>query len=182
MSAFGDAIWQMLYPQLRRKDPLFATAAPAGVGLIDRITIDSYLDVPGNYLPPFLRPFVPLSRALVPTIGGKGTSISIGPFPAGFPIGLITNIDLLGSDLPDAERRDHTRKLLTLLDRALKELKTEKDFGAIANKLADDLLAVSKCKDFVVNKGHYFGTDVFTEEPGLSDADKYALVEFLKTL
>jgi hypothetical protein len=34
----------------------------------------------------------------------------------------------------------------------------------------------------VVNRGHYFGTDMFKEEPGLSDADKRALIEFLKTL
>ena len=41
---------------------------------------------------------------------------------------------------------------------------------------------VSKCKDLVVNKGHYFGTDYFSEEPGLSDTDKRALIGFLKTL
>ena len=43
------------------------------------------------------------------------------------------------------------------------------------------LLALSKCPDFVVNRGHYFGTSMFKEEPGLSDADKRALIEFLKT-
>jgi hypothetical protein len=43
------------------------------------------------------------------------------------------------------------------------------------------LLALSKCKDFVVNRGHYFGTDLSKREPGLSDEDKRALIEFLKT-
>jgi hypothetical protein len=33
----------------------------------------------------------------------------------------------------------------------------------------------------VVNRGHYFGTDRFKEEPALSDDDKLALIEFLKT-
>ncbi len=33
----------------------------------------------------------------------------------------------------------------------------------------------------IVNRGHYFGTDKFQEEPGLSDDDKRALIEFLKT-
>jgi hypothetical protein len=33
----------------------------------------------------------------------------------------------------------------------------------------------------VVNRGHYFGTDQFKEEPGLGDDDKRALIEFLKT-
>jgi hypothetical protein len=43
------------------------------------------------------------------------------------------------------------------------------------------MLAVSKCKDFVVNKGHYFGTSYFAEESGLNDDDKRALIGFLKT-
>ncbi len=42
------------------------------------------------------------------------------------------------------------------------------------DKHVPDLLSVSKCPDFIVNKGHYFGTN-------LSDSDKNALIEFLKT-
>ena len=44
------------------------------------------------------------------------------------------------------------------------------------------MFALSKCKDLVVNKGHYFGTDYFKEETPLGDADKRALISFLKTL
>jgi hypothetical protein len=33
----------------------------------------------------------------------------------------------------------------------------------------------------VVNRGHYFGTDMLPDEPGLSDEDKKALIEFVKT-
>jgi hypothetical protein len=40
---------------------------------------------------------------------------------------------------------------------------------------------LSKCPDYIVNRGHYFGTSFFQEEPGLSDAEKNALIEFLKT-
>ena len=47
--------------------------------------------------------------------------------------------------------------------------------------LVPDLLALSKCPDFVVNKGHYFGTALFTEAPALSDDDKWALIEYVKT-
>ena len=56
------------------------------------------------------------------------------------------------------------------------------------------MLALSKCPDFVVNRGHYFGTaqfnrqdglsadeKAFGKEPQLSDADKRALIAFLKT-
>ena len=54
--------------------------------------------------------------------------------------------------------------------------------------LGDRLFKLSKCPDYVVNRGHYFGTDlletkldVTKREPGLSDKDKRALIEFLKT-
>ena len=49
------------------------------------------------------------------------------------------------------------------------------------NSLTDDLLAVSKCKDLVVNKGHYFGTRLFPEEPELTVEDRRALIAYLKT-
>jgi hypothetical protein len=38
----------------------------------------------------------------------------------------------------------------------------------------DEMLALSKCPDLIVNRGHYFGRD-------LSDEDKRALIGFLKT-
>ncbi len=47
--------------------------------------------------------------------------------------------------------------------------------------LVPDLFKVSKCPDYVVNKGHYFGTSLLKEEPPLSDDDKRALIHFLKT-
>ena len=43
------------------------------------------------------------------------------------------------------------------------------------------MLELNKCPDFVVNRGHYFGTALLTEEPALSDDDKRALIEFIKT-
>ena len=56
------------------------------------------------------------------------------------------------------------------------------------------MLALSKCPDFVVNRGHYFGTAQFNRqqalsadersfgtEPELSDDDKRALIAFVKT-
>jgi hypothetical protein len=55
-------------------------------------------------------------------------------------------------------------------------------------------LNFSKCPDLLTNRGHYFGTAQFNDqdelskdeqsfgkEPELSDADKYALIAFLKT-
>jgi hypothetical protein len=72
-----------------------------------------------------------------------------------------------------------------LLTRAKRELKETHDLAATMRNLTDEMLALSKCKDFVVNKGHYFGTSQFeTIEPterGLSDDDKRALIGFIKT-
>ena len=46
----------------------------------------------------------------------------------------------------------------------------------------ETMLTMSKCPDMVINKGHYFGTSLFAEEPGLSDAEKRDLIGFLKTM
>jgi len=181
MRVFDESIRQMLWPDERATDPVFRNEKGPGVGVIDRLTVDSYLEVPEGYIAGFLRPLVSLSHVLFPVIGGSGHSVKIGPFPKDMPIGLITNLDLLGSDLSPADRKVHKEKLLALLKHAKQALKTEKDFKAVVARLYDDMLDVSKCKDFVVNKGHYFGTDYFAEEPGLSPDDKSALIAFLKT-
>jgi hypothetical protein len=181
LRSFDTSIEQMLWPERRAKDALFAGVDGPGVGVIDRITVDSYLDVPEGYIPAALRPLVGLSRKLFPFIGGEGASARVGPFPKGMPIGLITNMDLLGEDLPPDAREAHRRKLIALVKRALHELKGKAEFGATLAGLSEDMWDLSKCKDLVVNKGHYFGTDYFKEEPGLSDADKRALIAFLKT-
>lgn len=182
LRSFERSIEEMLWPERRQKDPLFAHEDGPGVGVIDRITVDSYLEVPEHYIAAPLRPLVRLSRRLFPFIGGDGSSIRVGPFPKGFPIGLITNIDILGEDFPEQQRKEHRKKIVQLVKRAIRELKGQRDFDAAFAALAEDMLAVSKCKDLVVNKGHYFGTSYFREEPGLGDADKRALIAFLKTL
>lgn len=181
MDRFEDAIEQMLWPEKRKKDDIFTGEDGPGVGVIDRMTADSWLDVAAGYVPDYLRPLISASHRVLPFIGGTGGSLSIGPFPKGTPVGLISNMDLLGADLSDAERREHRRKLLALLKHLKAELKTGQPFADVVAKLTDDMLAVSKCKDLVVNKGHYFGTSYFAEEPGLNDADKRALIAFLKT-
>ena len=106
--------------------------------------------------------------------------IRIGPFPKDMPTGLITNLDLIGADLPAAERSKHLLDLLDLLRQMAATLKPNADPNDI-RKLEEQMLKMSKCKDLVVNKGHYFGTWYFYEEPPLSDDDKRALIAFLKT-
>jgi hypothetical protein len=182
MDRFDKSIRQMLWPDTRDKDPiLFADKKGPDIGLIDRLTTDSYLDVAAAYIPAPLRPLINVSRHAFPFLGGSGGSISIGPFPKGFPVGLITNVDVTGGEMPEPQRKEHVKKLVRLFTSLTRELKGNPDFATVIKNHGDDLLDVSKCKDLVVNKGHYFGTDYFTEEPGLSDSDKEALISFLKT-
>ena len=181
MDSFDKSIEQMLWPERREKDDLFKAVSGPGVGIIDRLTVDSELDIPRGYVPGYLRAVLGLSRRFLPFITSGDSSFKIGPFPKDMPIGLLTNIDLQGSELPENEQAAHRKKIVTLLKHAKQQLKVNPNLGAVLNALTDEMLAVSKCPDFVVNKGHYFGTSYFTEEPGLSDADKNALIAFLKT-
>jgi mono/diheme cytochrome c family protein len=180
MDAFRESIEEMLWPERRRKDALFATENGPGVGVIDRLTVDTYIDVSTRYFPDLLKPLFDLSRALFPGVSGSGSWLKIGPFPKGMPILLINNIDL-GGDMAPADRERHVARLLALVKHATEAVKTERDFPTVLARLVDDLFDLSKCKDYVVNKGHYFGTDDFKEEPGLSDAEKRALIAVLKT-
>jgi hypothetical protein len=190
MAAFEDGIQKMLWPEKRDKDPVLGDKVP---GLIDRTTASSYLRVPSGYVPEFLRKQRFLAERLTPAILGEG-GIEIGPIPKGTPVTLLTNITLRPDNQTAGQRLAHDKDLLDLLitiKRALKALPkgaTDEQARAVfkeakfkGKSLADQLLDLSKCPDFVVNRGHYFGTDRFKEEPGLSDADKWALIEFLKT-
>jgi hypothetical protein len=58
---------------------------------------------------------------------------------------------------------------------------TDAQLLKIFSNVARPLLELNKCPDFVVNRGHYFGTSLLDGEPGLSDGDKRALIEFIKT-
>jgi predicted fused transcriptional regulator/phosphomethylpyrimidine kinase len=87
----------------------------------------------------------------------------------------------------DAQLVDLVIKLKHDLER-LPRNATDEQAKSVMKNLVNPLLAVSKCPDFVVNRGHYFGTgfrdpgaDDPVGEPALSDADKRALIEFLKT-
>jgi hypothetical protein len=181
--SFQDSIEQMLWPEKRDKDPILGAKVP---GVIDRTTARSYLRVAGGYLPPFLRPLLgPLHRYL-PWLVGEG-GVQIGPIPAGTPVNLLANLELLPDGGSHADQLKHGKEILELLVAIERDLRTlpagasdEEARKKFAN-LRDPLLKLSKCPDFVVNRGHYFGTDMFKEEPGLSDEEKRALIEFLKT-
>jgi hypothetical protein len=179
MRVFQDAIEQMLWPEKRDKDSIFTNDSGPGVGVIDRTTVDSSIWIPVGFVPDELRPLLGIGQRLFPFLFHNG-AIEIGPIPANFPVGLISNTDLDVAALSAPERRAQIKAFVKLLNQAKHDVLHGRDLFTDP-KLIDLMLSLSKCPDYVVNKGHYFGTNLFTEEPGLSDPDKRALIGFIKT-
>jgi hypothetical protein len=183
MRSFNASIEQMLWPEKREHDSLLGTKVP---GLIDRTTQTSYLRVPVGYLPDPLQPLLEPASHLAPGVA-KPSGIEIGPIPKGTPVSLLANLSVTPETTDPAARLSHDKKLLDVLLRAKHDLKalppgaSDAEANKVFANLVDPLLELSKCPDLVVNRGHYFGTSFFKEEPGLSDPDKRALIEFLKT-
>ena len=184
MKSFQNSIEQMLWPEKRDKDLILGYKIP---GRIDRTTQQSYLRVSSGFLPDFLRGSGGfLSKYLPSVFGDEG--IEIGPLPKGTPVGLLSNLDLFREAPTFAERTQRDADILKLLldiKKALKNLPqgaSDEQATQALRPLVEPMLKFSKCPDLIVNRGHYFGTDKFPEEAALSDDDKRALIEFLKTL
>jgi hypothetical protein len=191
MGVFQRSIEQMLWPETREHDAVLGKKVP---GTIDRTTVPSYVLVPGGYLPDALRSLLPWTQRVAPSIFGEG-GVKIGPIPEGTPVGLLANLQILSEEGDVAQRAEHDAKLLEVVGKLIGDLHklganaTSAQAAQVFANLEEPLLAVSKCPDLVVNRGHYFGTGYLepgdpgpADEPGLSDADKRALIEFLKRL
>lgn len=191
MRSFNGSIEQMLWPERRAKDPvlerLFREKNIADFpGVVDRTTQRSYIRVAPGYLPDALKGWGPW---LLPGIFTDTDGIELGPIPPGTPIGLLTNLNIRPEGLGFWDRLSHDRKLLHLVRtikerlRALGPNPTDEQAQTVFTEgtLVDQLIELSKCRDYVVNRGHYFGTGYFKDEPALSDEDKRALIEYLKT-
>ena len=179
LRAFDDGIRQMLWPETREKDPEIGNQIP-GPSKILRTTATSSLKVPLGYLPSDLVSWGPWLHRLAPWAFSDAGDLDLGPIPKGTPVSLLSNIELLSESTRLEDRAAHTKKLIALglkLKAALKKGskdETEAELKVRLRELVPDLLAMSKCPDFIVNKGHYFGSN-------LVDDDKMALIEFLKT-
>ncbi len=179
VASFEDGITKMLWPAKRKGDHMYVTKSGKEIpGVIDVTPGPTYVEVASGFLPPFLQKLEgPLSKLKPGFFNAEG--IELGPIPSGTPINLLSNIDL--------QKTGQVLKLLVKIKHDLKALPanaTDEQARAVFKNLVPQLLAVSKCPDFVVNRGHYFGTDYLPAsegEPGLSDQDKMALIEFLKT-
>lgn len=129
-----------------------------GHASIWRTQNECYLSLRKEFLPK------PLQR-----LADKEGWVRIGPVPKGTPINLLGNLE------PDAAE---TAVIAAKLTKALvaiqaRNLSSEQAVAELM-KAVPDLLAANKCPDFVEDKGHYYGTE-------LSDDDKRALIEFMKT-
>jgi hypothetical protein len=184
MGSFQDSIEKMLWPEKRDKDSLLGDKIP---GVIDRTTETSYIRIPAGYLPDLLKPLLSPGERFLPWLFGEG-GVVLGPVPKGTPVDLLANIDLLGEDASTpVEKLKHQEKVLNLLLKMKHDLSSlpqgasEDEMNKTFANLVPGLLELSKCPDYIVNRGHYFGTSYFQEEPGLSDDDKRALIEYIKT-
>jgi len=181
VAAFEDGITQMLWPEKRTPSTgnYMTRSGKLAPGLIDLTTERSYLKVAPGFLPKDLEALSgPLDRWF-PNFFGSG-GVRIGPIPKGTPVNMLSNVNL---EAPQS-------KLLWLLLETKHRLKklpagaSDEEAKKALAPLVPTFLEVCKCRDFVVNRGHYFGTDYLPAsegEPGLSDDDKHALIAFLKT-
>ncbi len=212
---FQASIQQLLWPTTRNRDSML----PAVIrGKIDRTTQQSELRIPAGYIPQDLEPAVGFLGGLFPGLVQPAPAsrevygvdpkaaheakkdIVLGPIPGGMPVSILANTQL----------RAESGKPWTILVHWVRVLKLawlmNKDLRALPPNPTDEqlhrqfvnarapLMELSKCPDFVVNRGHLFGTAEFNgpahltaderswgQEAPLSDTDKNALIAFLKT-
>ena len=112
------------------------------------------------------REFLPEPLEALADAGGY---LQIGRIPKGTPINLIANLEPEASQLVSLAEKLSAALLTIRASRLSPEASAEELLKAVP-----ELLAANKCPDFIEDEGHYFGTN-------LSDADKQALIEFVKT-
>jgi len=186
MRLFNDSIRKMLNPELRRKDSNTTVPVP---GYIYRTTAPSCLMVPKGYMPAIVRNNPGFFNWLADWAIDEEGNLALGPLPKGFPINALANTKIL----PDNDEPAAFDHYWNLIKAGPKILGAFKDLGGTCTPeeladpatqlraetvlresgLVDVLVGLSKCPDYVVNRGHYFGSD-------LSDGDKEALIAFLK--
>ena len=218
MQVFQPSIEQMLWPEKRAVDPLLGAKVH---GMIDRTTETSWVVIDKDYVPGSLQlarsllkslyPWMiydPAKKAqlqkdlpgypdLAPSMAG---AIVLGPVPAGMPVNLLANVKLqaeTGNPFDDLVNAWRLLAMAHTLSGDLHDLPPGLQGMALRDHFANvrqPLLTLSKCPDFVVNRGHLFGTAAFNKQDALSaderawgtetplaDADKQALIAFLKT-
>lgn len=155
MEAFQDAIEKLLWPEKRlNRDSIWRTNA------------ESQIEVPGEYIPEEIR------KLLGREIDSDGI-FRLGPIPKGTPINLLANVDFEADPRELVSLAEKIREVLGQVRD--QQLDAEATRLLMKRELAPMLIRLSKCPDLIEDRGHLFGTK-------LPDEQKFALIEFLKTL
>jgi hypothetical protein len=105
---------------------------------------------------------------------GKLGDFNLGPIPKGTPVNLIANFNSEAS--VDQQVEAVKKTLAGLAEIESRHLAPDDANEVLKTKVAPALMAVNKCPDFVMDRGHYF--EWFKT---MTDDDKNALIELLKT-
>lgn len=197
MKVFETSIEQMLWPEKREMDPVLGAKVH---GTIDRTTARSTVTIPSGYVPEGVQPLQGTLHRWLPWLFEADGDIVLGPIPKGVPVNLLANLKLRAESDDLGDKAIHVKNVGELLIKLKADLATapagasDDELRARFANLREPMLKLSKCPDFVVNRGHYFGTaefnrqdglsedeKAFGREPELSDDDKRALIAFLKT-
>jgi len=155
VEAFQDAIEKLLWPEKRLdRDSIWRTTA------------DSQIEVPGALIPEEIR------KLLGTAIDSDGV-FRLCPVPKGTPINLLANIDPQADPAELVALGTKIREVLQQI--RAQNLDAEATRLLMKRELAPMFFKLSKCPDLIEDRGHLYGTK-------LADADKLALIEFLKTL
>ena len=186
IAAFNDGIEKMLWPEKRDRDSVVGDKVR---GLMDRTTETSWISIGSGYLPESIQGIGPW---LFPRLFSD-EGLQLGPIPRGTPVSLIANLLLRPEEMNFWERWQRDRRLKKTIFELQARLhsvgvKRPGESDADYDKRAQDelrpmvpaLMSFSKCPDYVVNRGHYFGSGYDNERP-LTDQEKKDLIEFLKT-
>jgi hypothetical protein len=186
MKVFDRSIRQMLNPQTRRMDKLTQVPVP---GYIYRTTAPSCLTIPSGFVPSWLRTLAGPLHWLVPWAIDREGGLALGPLPKDFPVNALTNTKLMPDNDESGMLGDYWRllKAAPTLASAFRKMggtcspeqladpgtQARAEAAVRETRLIDTLVGLSKCPDYVVNRGHYFGAD-------LSADDKEGLIAYLK--
>lgn len=196
LKAYDLSMQELLWPEKRKKDTLLGDK---GVGWIDRTTERNWIYLPARYVPEELRGVSQFLAPFLPEFLSRFGDITLGPIPKGLPVNILANVRLVGET---PEQSDELRKLVwPLAFGTLEGIRLVQDNASDAEllqnyaRLKGPLKQVSTCKDYEVNRGHYFGTAEFNNtegltedeaafgsEPVLTDSEKRDLIAYLKTL
>ena len=176
MEAFDDAIAKLLWPERRAGVAGNTDGADGQSTSLWRTTQESWLKLPESYIDS--RALRRLLRKHLETDPATGARyFAFGPIPKGTPVNLLANTN---AELGGVRKARDLARLLIDAVKVMKEIKREGLTGDVAttrwleSKVVEELYALNSCPDFLEDRGHYFGTD-------LPDADKRALIEYVKT-